>query len=238
MNTLIKFGKTLTLLLILAGFMACSDDDNSAPFEVIGDVFVIKRNINNEAKYAVAYAAHGNQPMSIAKVSLPQGTELTLTATDETLRTWEKIPALNEFSSSIPAEANYQFLVVNEDINHQTVDLLEFDNIDTTKYETVEFVNEGLSIKWETNPFGERYRILLINAVGEIAFRSLPLLKQQKQLIFNNPTASGNWFETPAVGQAYTIELLTFRFEDDATTEEYDHHIQEINISSAKIVWQ
>lgn len=238
MDTLMKFGKTLILFLIVVGFFACSDDDSSAPFEVIGDVFVIKRTINNEAKYAVAYAAYGNQPMDIAKVTLPQGAELTLTPADDNMQTWEKIPTLNEFSSSIPAETNYQFLVVNEDINHQAIDLLEFDNIDTTKIDAVEFVNEGLSIKWISNPLGERYRITLINEAGEIAFNSLPLLKQQKQLIFNNPTASGNWFETPTPGKVYTIELLTFRFEDDAISEEFDHHIQEINVSSDKIVWQ
>ncbi|HYQ56723.1 MAG TPA: hypothetical protein VEP89_05185 [Draconibacterium sp.] len=230
--------KALIILFVLAGMFACSDDDNSVPFKVFGDVYVIKRIVDNEAKYAIAYAAHGNQPMSVAKVSLPQGSELTLTPTDASMRIWNNIPAKEVYTNIIPAENNYQFLVVNEDINHQATDLLTFDNIDTTIIKSVSFVTEGLSIEWESNPFGEGYRVLLINSAGQLAFRSLPLLEIQKQLIFNHPTASGTWYETPSAGKSYTIELHTYRYEDDATESEYDHEIQEINVSESDIIWQ
>lgn len=237
MDTMMKIGKTLTIFLIVAGFFACSDDDNSVPFEVIGDVYVIKRNIDNEAKYAIAYAAHGNQPMSIAKVSL-QGSEIILSPTDESNRTWNKIPSLSEFTTTIPDDSNYQFLVVNEDINHDATDLLEFDNIDTTKIESVTFVNEGLSVEWESNPLAERYRVLLVNDMEEIVFRSHSLLKEQKQLIFDDPTANGTWTESPTVGQEYSLELHAYRYETDAISEEYNHEIQEIVVSKTTIIWQ
>lgn len=238
MDTMKKLGKILTFLLIGAGFFACSDDDNSVPFEVIGDVFVIKRNIDDEAKYAVAYAAYGNQPISVAKVSLPQGSELTLSPTDESNRTWERTPALGEYTNVQPSKENYQFLVINEDINHEATDLLEFDNIDTTKIESATFVIEGLSIQWESNTYGEGYRILLINPTGQVAFRSVPLPEVQKQLIFSAQTASGTWYETPASGQNYTVELHTYRYEDDAISEEYNHEVQEIVVSKTTITWQ
>lgn len=238
MNNLKHLWKTLIIVFIFAGLFACNDEPNSVPFEVIGDVFVIKRTVNDEAKYAVAYAAHGNQPMSVAKVSLPQGAQITLSPTDEMMRTWEKIPTMEEYANIIPSEENYQFLVVNEDINHESTDLLVFDNIDTTVIKSVAFGDEGLSVEWESNPFGEGYRVLLINTAGQLAFRSVPLLEIQKQLIFYHPTASGTWHETPSAGKKYTVELHTYRYEDDATANEYEHQIQEINVSETEIVWQ
>ena len=235
MDIMMKIGKTLTIFLIVAGFFACSDDDNSVPFDVIGDVYVIKRNIDNEWKYAIGYAAYGNQPMSFAKVSVPE--EITLTPTDETNYTWNKIPTTAEYTNVIPTSTNYQFLVVNEDINHDATDLLEFDNIDSTQIKSTTFTIEGLNVEWESNTLGEGYRVLLVDGEN-VVFRSQPLPEEQKKLIFDNPTASGIWTETPTIGQDYSLELHTYRYENDAISEEYNHQIQEIVVSKTTITWE
>ncbi len=239
MDTMMKIGKTLTILLIVAGFFACNDDDNSVPFEVIGDVFVIKRNINDEDNYATAYAAYGNQPMSHAEVTTPNAVNLTLDPLPENLSTYSKEPVLDEYSTSAPVEGNYQFLVINEDITHQANDLLDFDNIVYTTITSAEVSNQLLAVHWETNDNADNYVIRLINEAGEMAFVSqlLPVQMTSLQEI-GIGTANGSWQETPEVGNVYNIELLTIRYEDDAINSDAAYNFQEIAVTEQEITWQ
>ena len=239
MNRMKNFGKILTIFLIGTGIFACNDDDNSAPFEVIGDVYVIKRTINDEVKYANSYVAWGNQPMSLAEVTTPQGIKITLDPADNALYTYAKEPNLDEYSTAAPVEGNYQFQVINEDIPHQSVDLLDFDNMAFTTITSAEVTNQQLSVDWETNENAEAYVIRLIDEDGEIAFLSqtLPIQITSLQEI-GIGTSTGAWQETPEVGDVYNLELLTFRFEDDANNSNITYHIQEIVITEQEITWQ
>ena len=239
MDTMMKIGKTLTIFLIVAGFFACNDDDNSVPFEVIGDVFVIKRTVDNEEKFAHSYVAWGNQPMSHAEVTTPGGANITLDPANEILNTYAKEPNLNEYSTSAPVEGNYQFLVINEDITHQSVDLLDFDNIAFTTITSAEVSNQQLAVHWETNDNAEAYLIRLINEAGEIAFISQTLPVQMTSLQeIGVGTASGSWQETPEIGNVYNVELLSVRFEDDAVSNDAAYHIQEIAVTEQEVTWQ
>ncbi len=238
MDTRIKLGKTLIIFLVLAGLFACSDDDNSAPFEIIGDVFVIKRTIGDEVKYANSYVAWGNQPMSHAEVSTPAGASLTLDPATENLYTYAKEPGLNEYFASAPVQGNYQFLVINEDITHQTADLLDFDDIAFSTLSSAEMVDGVLSVQWESNSIAEAYLIRLINTSGDVAFLSQTLPTQMTRLDIGANTASGSWSETPEAGNIYTIEFLTFRFEDDATSLDATKNIQEIAVTEQDITWE
>ncbi|WP_297097712.1 hypothetical protein [uncultured Draconibacterium sp.] len=236
---MMKIGKTLTIFLIVAGFFACSDDDNSVPFEVIGDVFVIKRNIDGEDQYANSYVAWGNQPMSHAEVTTPGAASLTLDPASENMNTYAKEPALAEYSSAAPVEGNYQFLVINEDITHQAVDLLDFDNIAFTTITSAEVDNQLLAVHWETNANADAYVIRLINEAGEMAFVSQTLPTQMTSLQeIGVGTANGSWQETPEVGNVYNIEFLTIRFEDDAVSSDAAYHIQEIAVTEQETTWQ
>ncbi len=238
MDTMKKLGKILTFLLIGAGFFACSDDDNSAPFEIIGDVFVIKRTIGDEVKYANSYVAWGNQPMSHAEVTTPGGANLTLNPASDNLYTYAKEPGINDYFASAPVEGNYQFLVINEDITHQSVDLLDFDDIAFTTLSSAEMVNGVLSVQWETNSIAEAYLIRLINVSGDVAFLSQTLPTQMTRLDIGANTASGSWSETPEAGNDYTVELMTFRFEDDAISSDAAYHIQEVAVTEQEITWE
>ena len=237
MNIMVKIGKALTLFLIVTGFFACSDDDNSAPFEVIGDVYIIKRTINDEVKYANAYVAWGNQPMSLAEVTVPGGATVTLAAASGVMNTYFKEPGLNEFSTSDPVEGNYQFLVINENIPHESTDLLDFDNIAFTPVSSAVITNNVLSVQWETNSVAEGYQIRLIDQNGDVAFFSVALPEQMTRLDIGTNTATGSWYETPVAGNVYTIEFLTIRYEDDATSLDEAKNIQEIAITEQEIIW-
>jgi hypothetical protein len=239
MDTMMKIGKTLTILFLVAGLFACNDDDNSVPFDVIGDVYVIKRTVNDEVKYANAYVAWGNQPMDHAEVTIPGGANISLDPANEIMNTYSKEPALDDYSSSAPVEGNYQFLVRNEDIPHESTDLLDFDDIDFTTITLYEVDGQQLAIHWETNANAEAYVIRLINEAGDIAFLSQTLPVQMTSLQeIGVGTASGSWLETPEVGNVYNIELLTLRFEDDAISSNAAYHIQEIAVTEQEITWQ
>ncbi|MDX8337971.1 hypothetical protein SLH46_02175 [Draconibacterium sp. IB214405] len=235
---MMKFGKILTIILVFAGLFACNKDDNSVPFEVIGDVFVIKRTIGEEVKYANSYVAWGNQPMSHAEVTTPGGANMTLYPTSGEQNIYAKEPALNEYYASAPVEGNYQFLVINEDITHQSVDLLDFDDIAFTTLTSAEMVDGVLSVQWETNSIAEGYRIRLINQSNAVAFLSQPLPSQMVRLDIGAATASGSWSETPEAGNVYTVEFLTIRYEDDATSNDATKHIQEIAVTEQDITWE
>ncbi|GEM_PF-834835 len=238
MDTMMKIGKTLTIFLIVAGFFACNDDDNSVPFEVIGDVYVIKRTINDEVKYANAYVAWGNQPMSHAEVTTPTASNFTLDPASENLNTYAKEPALAEYSTAAPVQGNYQFLVINEDITHESADLLDFDDIDFTPISSADMVNNVLSVQWETNSVAEGYQIRLINQSGDIAFFSVALPEQMVRLDIGTNAASGAWYETPEPGNVYTLEFLTIRYEDDATSLNAAKNIQEVAVTEQEVTWQ
>ena len=238
MDKMMKLGKALTIVLVIAGVFACSDDDNSAPFEVIGDVFVIKRNIDGEDQFANSYVAWGNQPMSHAEVTTPAGANMTLNPASDNLNTYAKEPTLANYSTSAPTEGNYQFLVINEDITHQAVDLLDFDNIDYTGIVSATVDMDLLSVEWESNNNAEAFLIRLMNEAGEIAFLSQTLPVQMSYIEIGSNTASGSWLETPQTGNIYTLELLTFRFEDDAVSSDAAYHIQEVAITEQQITWQ
>ncbi|SES82015.1 hypothetical protein SAMN05444285_102174 [Draconibacterium orientale] len=237
MDTMMKIGKTLTILFLVAGLFACNDDDNSVPFEVIGDVYVIKRTVNDEVKYANAYVAWGNQPMSHAEVTVPGGANFTLNPASENQNIYAKEPTLAEYSTAAPVEGNYQFLVINEDITHESTDLLDFDNIAFTPISSADIDNNILSVQWETNSAADGYQIRLINQSGDLAFSSVALPKQMVRFDIGTNTASGAWYETPVADNVYTIEFLTIRYEDDATSLDAVKNIQEIAVTEGEVTW-
>lgn len=232
-----KITKPLILLLIITGFFSCNKDDNAKPFEVIGDVYVSKKTIDGKMRYANTYVAWGTQPMTLAKVITPQGQEITLSALSAMKNTYAEEPSTNDYSTTPPVDANYQFLVIHEDISHQAADILKFDDIDTTTISSVEVANQILSIQWETNSDAEAYVVRLTNTSEELTFVS-PLLSRAQKRLDISPSNSGAWQETPVIGEDYTIELWGMKYEDITDSDNLSYHIQEISISQNEVVWQ
>ena len=163
---------------------------------------------------------------------------MTLDPASDNLYTYAKEPGLNEYFASAPVEGNYQFLVINEDITHQSVDLLDFDDIAFSTLSSYDVADGVLSVQWESNSVAEAYLIRLINQSGDVAFLSQTLPTQMTRLDIGANTASGSWSETPVAGNVYTIEFLTFRFEDDATSLDATKNIQEIAVTEQEVIWE
>lgn len=175
-----KTGTLLTLFLSIGILFSCNDNSSTEAFNVLGDVFVSKRMINNEAMFANSYYAYGNQAMTMAQVTDPEGTEITLHSTNSDSYTFGKPASSNDFSLDAPMEGNYTFDVINEEIQYQATDLLVFNNIDFTVIDSTSMQNEKLMVAWEENADAEVYMIRLISDEGEIVFNSPTLPNQTK----------------------------------------------------------
>jgi hypothetical protein len=232
-----NFVKLSLLFFIVTGLFSCNKDDGAEPFSVIGDVIVLKKTFDGEVKYANSYIAWGTQPMTMAKVITPYGPEFQLEALSEAKNTYAKEPVDSDFSSSTPTEGNYHFLVIHEDISHDAVDLLEFDDIDTTVISSVLIANQVISVQWEANADADNFVIRLVNASGDLTFVSQTLPKEQKRLDFS-PGTSGAWQGTPVVGEDYQVELLAIRYENVSDAEDLSYHIQEISIGQQTVTWE
>jgi len=225
------------MLLVAFGLFSCGDDGGTAPFSVIGDVIVIKRSVDGEMKYANSYYAWGTQPMQMAKVITPLGPEFNLDALSDKKNTYGKEPSLNEYSSSVPTEGNYMFLVMHEEISHEAVDLLTFDDIDTTAISSVTISNEIASVEWENNPDADNFVVRLTNTSGDLIFVSQTLSKEQRRLDFS-PGAYGAWQEAPVVGVDYIVEVLCIKYEDITNADDLAYHIQEISVAQQNTTWE
>lgn len=238
MKRLKNIGKTLVLFSLALGFFACDDDDgNSAPFDIIGDVLVVKKLVGEEAMYANSYIAYGNQPMSLAQVTTPSGEEIMLSPAGSDNYTYAQSPGSDDYMPEIE-EGNYMFDVINEDIPHQDVDLLVFSNIDFTEITLFETDVDMLTVEWEENDMAEAYMLRMVDEQGAVIFMSQLLGTQVERFVIDPNDPQGTWAELPNSGEDYTFELLAYLFEEDATDSDYTFNVQEISITEEMFTWQ
>lgn len=233
-----KIGKLLVMFLSMGIIFSCNDDDNVVPFDVIGDVFVTKRLIDDEAQFAYSYYAYGNQALTMAQVTTPGGTEIQLNSTDNTGYTFGKAASDADFSFNAPVEGNYTFDVIHESIQHQAIDLLIFQDIDFTAISTASLENEILVVEWDENPDAEVYMLRLINQQGDVIFNSPTLPSQAIRYEIDKNTGSGNWLDGyPNNGDTYTLELHAYIFDAEAVDADYTFNIQEVSITEQEVTW-
>jgi hypothetical protein len=233
-----KIAKLLVMFLSLGILFSCSDDDTTAPFDVIGDVFVTKRMVDEETKFANSYYAYGNQAMTIAQVTTPGGTEIELNSINANGYTFGKTASSADFTFDVPEEGNYAFDVIHEAIQHQAVDLLVFNNLDFTVISLAAMENQMLVVEWEENPDAEVYMLRLMSQEGEVVFNSPTLPNQATRYEIDTNTGTGSWADGyPNNGDIYTLELHAFIFDEEAIEADYTFNIQEVSISEEEVTW-
>lgn len=239
MITIQKFYQTLAVLLTIAIFVSCNDDSNTADFTVIGDVFTTKKTISEEVQYARSYYAYGNQPMSVAKVTTPNTTEITLTAANSIGNTWHKAASNGDFSATVPTEGNYQFDVLHEDVPHEAFDILRNEDLPFSTITSSTVENSTLTVEWEGSAESEGHTIRLLNANDEIVFASQLLPSESIKLIIDPSNSSGTWLDGyPNQGDTYKLELHSFLFDSDATDLDMTYNIEVIAISEGEVIWE
>lgn len=231
-------GKAVLMLSMALMYIACNDDESgSIPFEVLGDVYIIKKEMNGQSKYANIYYAYGNQPMSYAEVTTPGGMDIELIPASQQNNIWGISPDSSDFNVLVE-EGNYMFNVINEDIPHQATDLSELFDIDFTTITLLDMDNELLTLEWDANVDAEKYVIRLIDDSGDITFLSQLLEPQVGRFVINPGDPQGAWARTPVPGETFILELQALKFEDNSNENNYIYNIQTISITEELVTWQ
>lgn len=234
-----KISKAFILLLAVAGLFSCNDDDTTAPFDVIGDVFITKKMIGDEEQFAASYYAYGTQPMTDAKVSTPDAEEFDLDAATGSTSTWIKVAEEDDFINELPTLGTYTFTVTHEAVEHETTDDVIYNDLKFTEITNKEMVSDILSLEWEAGPGAEGHMVRLINETGDIVFGSAFIPEQGTQLEIGVNTGTGSWLSGyPNTGDTYAIELHAFSFESGVADDQKTFHIQGIAITDDSVTWE
>lgn len=230
--------KQLSTALLLGAFLwACDDGESTAPFQVIGDVFVVKKQINGETRFARAYYAYGTYPITSAEVLTPDQQKLTLLQSENGGRTHYKEPANNDFTTNMPPEGTYTFSVINEEIKHTATDILNFSNMDIATIGSTSYnqVQQVLTVNWDAVENAESYLVKLVDSNGNTLF--LGTLVNSSRLSYVIGTNTGAWTGSAESGKSYTLQVLAFKYEDAATSSNYQYNIEEATIAEKDIIW-
>lgn len=240
MITIQKIGKLFMMFLIVAGFASCNDDNDTEPFDAIGEVVTIKK-MDMEADtvvYARAYFVYANQPMSSAKVSLPEGGTITLTDTDANKRTYFSEPDSADYSTDAPEAGNFTFTVVNEDIEStyaETTELKTFEIPEIT--EVTPTVGSGIiAVKWNKVTNADSYVVRLQDDEGETVFVGTLLSSSVDN--FQIAASTGTFTKQLITGDTYTVDLRAILYEDTATNSDYLYNIEMVSVASQDFIWE
>lgn len=235
MKNMQKIGQLALLFLLLTGILSCNKEDSTEAFEVIGDVMIVKRMIDDQAYFARSYYTYGNYPMRNVSVSLPEGGTIALNAADENLRTYFKEPAVADFLSAPPITGNFEFSVINEDIEHTVSDELVFNNLPFATITSADYDGGAITVEWTPVESAGNYMVKIVDLNYEPIFTGFLLSNTVSK--YQTSTSAGVWDKTPESGTTYIVEVHAFEYDDEATTQNYVYNINEISIATKSIIW-
>ncbi len=235
MITIQKIGKLLMVFLIVAGMASCNDDDDKAPFTVIGETVTLKKMVDDTARYAVAYYAYGNYAMTSASVKFPSGDSIALSAMEGYKQTFYKDPASADYSKDTPEEGTFTFAVVNEGIKHTATDKLEVKDFDipTITELTANTGNSSISVKWDKVTNADGYVIRLKDDEDKVIFSAFAPNTSVNFVI----SSSTGLKETLVSGETYTVDFQALLYEDTATEADRAWNVEMISMTSEDVVY-
>lgn len=231
-----NIGKVLIFALIITGFISCNNDE-STPAELKGDVYLVTRLQNDDLVFAMTYYVYGQQGMSMAKVTSPEGDEIALEAISSKNNIYAIEPTLQDFTSEPGAEGNYVFEVIHEDIQYQASDDVSYDIIDIPLIDTTYFdnFNQALFVEWTPDGTAHSYKIVMTELDGELVFASRLLGGAVSQYIIHANESS--WFKYVEVGKEYIVELQSILYEPIGNNDDYLYNVQEVSIGTQVTTW-
>lgn len=226
-------------LLMGVVFTSCLDDSDPQ-FDIMGDVIVTKKKVNDEVQYAPSYFVYGNLGIKSATVTLPNdGGTVDLDGTTGSL-TYSKEPAEEDYSVNIPEEGNYLFEAVSsKDEMLQVSDQLQLDDLAIPEFDSIKFIsNSTLKASWNAVSGADGYYIKILDSDGKDVFISYTLENDVTEYTILESDASGKWQQTAATGQTYTIQINAFSYDAAATAINNGYNIQEIAIGETQLDWE
>lgn len=239
MITTQKIGKLLILFLIVAGLASCNDDD-PAPFGVIGEAIIVKRKVNDEVKYARYFYAYGNYSMTSAKVKLPEGGEITLESLSNNKYSYGYVPDTSKFTTTLPSVGKFKFTVQYDGEEYTDDETLEYHNLAIPVIDSISYSNQAIHVKWElpTSNKPNYYQARMVDKDSKLVFSGLLLNNTANKIDVSSKY--GDFVNGhPKKGETYKIEIYAYKYESGATgTDQQLRNIDDIAIgSSEEIVW-
>ena len=231
------------LLIVLSIFIlgACTKD-NKTEFEVHGDVVFIKKIIDGEPVVGTAYYAYSNKTLSSCIVTPPNSTEsINLSAFGINTLLFTHEPSNAEYTSSLPIEGNYLFNATSSD--NETVEIsdeqsyydLGFAQLDEKTFDTN---NNWLHLTWGVITGVDNYTVSLINSSGETIFNGYAVKADSPEFYISTLLDVGIWTIQPTYNNTYTLRIKCFKYDTDATEDDYTYSVQEISQQDYSIVWK
>jgi hypothetical protein len=241
MKKIIITGKHILMLSVIFIMGACSKD-NEVDFEVHGDVVFIKKLIDDVPVVGTSYYAYSSKTLSSCTVTTPNSAEtLNLSAYGINTFLFAIEPSDNEFTSSLPTEGNYLFKVKSSDnetievSDEQSFSDLEFAQLDERKFDTN---NSWLHLTWGVVANTDNYTVSLINSSGENIFNGYAIKADSPEFYISTFLDVGIWTRQPTYGDTYTIRIKCFKYDTDATEDDYTYSVQEISQKDYSIIWK
>lgn len=232
---------TKIIPVLIAGSIVISCNDKEVPLEVIADVVVITKKIDNVVKRAPAYYVYANQSLEKASVTPPGGTALNLEALDGSSYTLAKEPVNSDFTDVPPAEGNYVFSVTSQTgVTIPGQDAFDFEGLAITQIKKATFSGTPLvlNVEWTIVSGADGYFVKLLDSTGKQIFNGYIVAATVDKYVVSGSSSSGSWLETPVKDQIYTLRVNAIKFDDEAIDNDKVYNISELSESDMQIVWK
>ncbi len=238
----IKFaGKLIPMLSIIFILGACTKDDEVG-FDVHGEVVFIKKIIDGEPVVGTAYYAYSSKTLSSCAVTTPNSTEdIILSAYGINTFLFAYEPSDSEFSSDSPIEGNYIFNATSSDNEAIEVnDEQSFSDLGFAQLSerTFDINNNWLHLTWGEVTGADNYTINLINSSGATIFTSYAVNADSPEFYISTLLDVGVWTNQPIYDDTYTLRIKCFKYDSDATADDYTYSVQEVSQKDYTVVWK
>lgn len=235
-----KILRNLFVLVIL--FTGACTNKNKAGLEVHADVVFLKKLVNGEPAVGTAFYAYSNKPLASATVTPPNSSQsVNLAAFGINTLAFTYEPSDDEYTTSPPTEGNYLFNITSAD--NETVEIsdeqsfydLGFAQIDEKTFDTN---NNWLHLTWGEVSGADYYTVSLINSSDETIFTGYPLKADSPEFYISTLLDVGIWTIQPTYNESYTLRIKCYKYDSDATADDYNYNLQEVSTKDYQIVWK
>jgi hypothetical protein len=240
----IKFLRKHLLIVLFIFILGACTNDNKTEFEVHGDAVFIKKIINSEPVVGTAYYAYSNKILSACTVTPPSSDQnINLAAYQINTLLFAYEPSDNEFTSTSTSliEGNYLFNATSSDnetievSDEQSFSDLGFAQLDERTFDTN---NHWLYLTWGVVTGADSYTVSLINSSNETIFSGYAVKADSPEFYISTLLDYGVWAKQPTYNDTYTLRIKCFKYDTDATADDYTYSVQEISQKDYSIVWK
>ncbi|NQU84266.1 MAG: hypothetical protein HQ541_00760 [Mariniphaga sp.] len=229
----------IIIVSLIITLFSCNKTENSNDeYNVIPEVIIIKKKVNDTIKYALAYYAYANQAIESAQVITPNGdTPIELTSFKQALITFANTPTESDFSIQEPVSGQYNFTVQNRNGEiFEDYDFLSNTYIEIPEITDITFspLNNTIDIKWTPTLSSESYFVRLLDLQGKTIYNGYEIHADSTS--YTMYPSDGGWILSPYSGSKYILQLNAVSYED-ANMTEYYYHINAISIAIEEIIW-